>query len=291
MIRQTVAAVLARFGLQVVRTSSSGKPAPAPLVSNAVLAYYRTGKGSPSAFMCHLDACRTVFGFGFGQQRWHPFAATMAEIRSNPQIDYGQSILRRYYELWHPNDASESVVGFKEAPEALQGQPPYAFVPPWAVETIALRVKQVQNSCRADYVEHDTPPLDVAVHGYRNFGPVSDQLGSFEHRRSKAVLQSILSRGYVRDHGDVEVNMVRRRGECIFVGGAGLHRRAAMTAAGYQCIPAVPRRALIVDVEDVDSWPSVASGLWTQSAALKYVDHLFDFDSRAWAANCGLLSE
>lgn len=63
-----------------------------------------------------------------------------------------------------------------------------------------------------------------------------------------------------------------------------------MSALGYKTIPAVFKRDHIIRVDDVDYWPQVRSGVWGRDDALRYVDHLFDFDSRAWAQERGLLS-
>lgn len=61
-----------------------------------------------------------------------------------------------------------------------------------------------------------------------------------------------------------------------------------MTALGFQTIPARFHRQHVVDIEMAEHWPQVRSGLWTQEQAEAYFNHLFDFDSRAWARARGL---
>jgi hypothetical protein len=45
----------------------------------------------------------------------------------------------------------------------------------------------------------------------------------------------------------------------------------------------------VIDVDDVDRWPQVRAGVWTREAAIRYIDHLFDFDATAWARQLGLI--
>jgi hypothetical protein len=51
-----------------------------------------------------------------------------------------------------------------------------------------------------------------------------------------------------------------------------------------------PNQPDLIDVDDVDFWPQVRTGMWTAADARRYVHHLFDFDERNWASNLGLVS-
>ena len=68
----------------------------------------------------------------------------------------------------------------------------------------------------------------------------------------------------------------------------GHHPVAAGVVLGHKHLPARPK--MLVRKEEVRLWPHVASGLWSEAEALKYFDHLFDFDSRAWAEAHGLIT-
>lgn len=288
MLKQSVRLALSAIGLEVTRKARGQHVPLADIASSALHSVYMVPGGQRAAFMCPLNDCRTIFGFGFGNENWHPFTAAIEEYAQNTHLRYDGSILHRYYQVWQPSDARHSVVGFFAAPERFGSHPPYAFTPPWHSLSLEDRRAQVSRSCIHDYREHGSPPLDLDVHGYRAFGPASDELGGFEFGRLMRVYKSILSVGYQRVYGDIEVDVVRRGSDLIFVSGAGQHRRAAMSAIGSEAIPAVIRRPVVIDTRDVDYWPAVAQGTWTRADALSYVDHLFDFDSMGWAHGQGL---
>ncbi len=62
-----------------------------------------------------------------------------------------------------------------------------------------------------------------------------------------------------------------------------------MQALGERTIPAVFKTPCLYDVADVAYWPDVRSGIWSKEEAIRYVDHLFEFDPRSWAREHGLL--
>jgi hypothetical protein len=123
--------------------------------------------------------------------------------------------------------------------------------------------------------------------GFNGHGPVSDALGAIEFRRIAHLVISIGRYGFDRVGDDgVQVDILLRGDEKRFVNCGGQHRTAVMDAMGAAHVPA--RRRNIVNRDDAAAWPNVRSGLWTLAEALRYFDHLFDFDSRRWAAERGL---
>src|SRR5690606_36859172 len=130
---------------------------------------------------------------------------------------------------------------------------------------------------------------DVDRDGSPYHGPTSRALAAIEVRRLQEIAAVLRVQGYDRAYGDSLFYLVRRGGEFVAVKfGSGYHRTAAMAALGAPTIPAQLRPPHAVDVVDVDDWPQVRSGLWSRVAALRYVDHLFEFDARAWARDRGL---
>ena len=142
-----------------------------------------------------------------------------------------------------------------------------------------------------DIAEHGNALLDMKSHGFTDFGPVSDELGRMEYKRLTNIYNRIKQEGYNREKGDVGVMVLQRNDEYRYlVTGNGYHRMAVMSSLGFEKVPATFNRLWILSAGDVDYWPQVISGVWSREAATRYFNHLFDFDSRAWAVELGLAS-
>jgi hypothetical protein len=136
---------------------------------------------------------------------------------------------------------------------------------------------------------------DVGIEeGYKYFGPVSPRKGQIEYGRLCNVFESIKSNGFKRSpgwDGDIGGFLLRRGDDYRFVISFGHHRLAAVAALGYETVPVKIIHPVVVDRRDAPHWPQVKHGVWTQAEALRYFDHLFDFDSRTWAKRRGLVVE
>ena len=125
--------------------------------------------------------------------------------------------------------------------------------------------------------------------GYGLQGPVSPEKALFEHKRLIDVVRSIQEIGYDRALGDMTAQVLKRGQEYRYRLMHGHHRAGALVALGYVSIPIVP--TMLVDKEEVEHWPQVYRGIWSSDEALAYFDHLFDFDSGAWAQNIGMVKQ
>jgi hypothetical protein len=154
--------------------------------------------------------------------------------------------------------------------------------------------RRVRKWSRQHGDEHGTGDRDWSLDadGYQYHGPVSRRKGRLEYRRLVNIYESIEERGYERQLGHAHFLVLKRGDEFRFSGiGPGNHRAAAMAALGYETIPAIFYKFHVVDVEMAEYWPQVSRGVWSQAQAEAYLHHLFDFDSRAWARDRGLLRE
>jgi len=115
--------------------------------------------------------------------------------------------------------------------------------------------------------------------------------GKMEARRLKQVYESLKQRGYDRRYGRVQFLVLKRGRDYRFLNAAsGHHRTAAMSALGHNAVPGVFWRPHVVDIDMARYWPQVQLGLWTEEEAVAYLNHLFDFDSKAWARRRGSLT-
>ena len=290
MNKLVVKETLRRLGLEVRRRGSAPGPTPAPppVIDDVIEALYRCRAGSPTAFTCSLDRCRSLYGLSYADDGWHAHCAAALELRQRPDTTYDTSILERFYRTWRPANASEVVIRFDDAPRVFADLPPYGFVPPWNPATPEEQIKKAQFWAYRDCIRLNHPVLNLSEHGHNQYGPVSAERGVFELGRFARLMKRIVRDGYDRIEGDIRLRVIRIGTELLFIGASGHHRRAVLHALGQKRITAVPQGAMIIDIADVEHWPQVRSGLWSERQARRYVDHLLEFNALSWAREIGL---
>ncbi|MGY6635219.1 MAG: hypothetical protein ACXIU8_15975 [Alkalilacustris sp.] len=140
----------------------------------------------------------------------------------------------------------------------------------------------LQRVYEADLAEHGAASsIGFPRSGWKDFGPVDDDFGGFEHGRIGRAVLSIRTRGFLRERGVPAVYVLKRDLEFRLLVRGGVHRIAALDALGYTHIPVQPLAAWPIDVEDARYWHNVRSGHWSEHAAVRYLTHLFDCDTGA----------
>ncbi len=260
-----------------------------PLVDDADEALRRRD----AQFWCPVELCLCENARAFGHRRWHPLSETAKEIVRSTHLDYRGSILDRYYKVWQPQDAASAVIGLDESARGLRGLPAHAYhMVPWGDRPLDDMLHLTELWQARDMSEHGHRVLGISRFGFNGHGPVSEALGRVEFTRLLSLVRAIRDHGYDRtaglDRGDrgVCVGMMKRGQERRFINGGGHHRTAVMHALGQSHIPA--RCMGVIDRDEAADWAGVRSGLWTLEEALRYFDHLFDFDTRSWAEARGL---
>ena len=273
-----------RFGPTLRRRVRAALGYPPPVVEGPLVAMAM--RSERAAFACPVDRLSLPIGLRFSS--WNPFVHAARDIAASAEAGYDGSVLERYYQAVQPRHAAEALLGFEDAPGVLAGHRPIAaFCTPWERLGPERMVPKVAEWVRADYLEHGVEDLDLAA-GFKYFGPTHHRVGEVEFERLRRLVESLRRRGFLRRHGDVLVEVVRRGDEFLFLNsGGGAHRSAVAAAIGLHTVPARPVRNLI-DRDRAEDWPNVRSGLWTIRQARRYVDHLFDFDYLAWASGLGL---
>jgi hypothetical protein len=282
---------LRAFGIEVRRTRPAA-PGPPPLVDDPIEALHLARGGAAVAFRCPLHLATDTRGFDFAPGGWHPWVAELQDQQRGERTGFGGSLLERYFGSFQPRSALDALVGLElgRGRCGLTDLPSELFwLTPWMVGS----PEELQASVRAWTLrgakQHGLSDYEPARDGTPYHGPVSTRLGEVEVGRLRSARAVLEQDGYDRRFGDSLFYLVRRGGELRAVKfGSGYHRTAAAAALGHDAMPAQLREPLAVDVDDVDDWPQVRSGMWSREAALRYVDHLFDFDARAWATRHGL---
>ena len=279
-----------RIGIKITRATSNESDSDhdlPPLLNDPLEALHYTQGGKTAAFRCPLDRMGAATGLKFAQ--WNPFVETLHEYRAGHRT-YQGSTLERYYENWQPGSAAEALIGFDNAPEALSNAPSYALSTlPWRSLTVEEVIQHVRGWSRSDNSEHGLEDFQIDVHGYKAHGPVSRKKGQLEYERTTSIYESIKRDGYDRREGHVQIWLLKRGDDYLFINRGGYHRSVAMEALGYDAVPAVFKVPCVFDVKEARYWPQVRRGIWTKKQAISYVDHLFNFDPRKWARDRGLL--
>jgi hypothetical protein len=290
--RRSTQAALGAAGLELRRLPTPPSAGLVPLSPDPSEALHRARFGVLAAFDCPLELARDTRGFSFAPDGWHPWVAELQDQdRRATAVDATPPLLQRYFESFQPRDALEALAGFEpDAPCALSDLGPELFwVTPWCAWTPEEMARAVRDWVGRGARDHGLLDFDPGRDGSPYHGPTSSRLAEVEARRLRAAATVLRRDGYDRRFGDSLFYLVRRGGEQRAVKfGGGYHRTAAMAAIGAPTVPAQLRPPLAVDVDDVDDWPQVRSGLWSRRAAIRYVDHVFDFDAVAWARERGL---
>lgn len=274
------------FGLEINR--KSGKDAPPPVYANVDDVIYANKVGIAASYECGLRNLLSVSGFSFSQTGWHPFVEALKYHELTGRgANYSGSYLEQFYKNWRPESAKEACAGFDSAPDELAEIPAYAIHGPWTETTIQQRHELMKNTIEMENKWAGHPGLGAGA-GYGLNGPVTPEKGELENTRLWDVYTSIKKRGYDRAllNEDIRVTAIEMENAYRFCVMHGHHRVAALAALNVASVPV--RITKVVRHNEVMHWPQVYKGPWTKESAEKYVEHLFHFDSRAWAVKKGL---
>lgn len=247
-------------------------------------ALYWTGRDRPAVFDCDLALTVKLNGLSYGSNGYHPFVVSIREIGAT-DCGYEGSLLERFYQKHQPSNAAEAFIGFDRAPTIYRSFASHVYrLSPWCHGDPQEIIGMVRSFTERHAKRHGKQRLTLERDGYQYHGPVSEAKGTLEHQRLSSIYAAIGANGYDERFGYARFVILKRGSEYRYLlDGAGNHRAACMSALGYRSIPAVLRTRCLVDIDMVEHWPQVVSGLWKTREAVAYLDHLFDFDSRAWA--------
>jgi len=249
-----------------------------------------------AAFKCEVSKSIIREGFSYSLKEWHPYVALLRHYKAGKAKTYEQSILKDYYDVFQPRDAAEVLTCATSDVVNLRDLHPLAAVTPWSPKSPHETQKKARHSVEIENREEGYTDLSVED-GTPSYGPVASEKGLMEYNRLVRTFNSIQSYGYVRGkEGEVrewgkDINgiLLFRNGDYRLLVQSGYHRMAAVAASGYERIPVCFARRAVIRPEDADYWPQVRSGLWSKKDAIQYFNDLFDFDSRKWARERGLL--
>ena len=258
---------------------------PGTLFDDPIEVIQKINSHEPAALHCPLAACVSFNAMSLSKRGWHPFVQTAREYIELGIKRYEDSSLKRYYDIWQPANARAAFIRPDIAPKSFENYPPFTYHKPWSErspEESAARTAKIIEIENAEFGNAKLGP--DAGHGFQ--GPVSEDKARLEYQRIVNLVDSIRAKGFDRWSGDIAVEVLEKKSNYLYVIAHGHHRAAVMSALGYNHIPAIPVRLL--EEQYIAHWPSVYKKIWTHQEAQKYVNHLYDFDSLAWARSLGL---
>ena len=172
--------------------------------------------------------------------------------------------LREYYETFQPNNAANAL-GLSAGSEALLSASPLCCLPPWSPLILDEEALRRERHMEAEMRLHNLDGPYIERHGYKQFGPVSEELLNMEAMRLTSLYDSICTKGYREgDTIDLPVAEAISLGDKeAYVVHNGMHRVATVTALGFDRmmfkIPCFPFP--VIRVEEAMWWPQVKRGL------------------------------
>ena len=242
-------------------------------------AYYENYFQIPVLITAKLSDGRGLDIFSLSKDSIHPFISSIRQLK-NVDKDGIKKVLTNYYQEVTPTNPLDWLgVSDYSYDSPLKAFPAWNTLLPW--ENISIDIKSAERTICAlqDNKEHGKK-LDISF-GWRNFGPVSDDILELETNRVWSLYKSIKNNGFIRgDHqsGDIgAVVLMKADGSWRWlVESGGQHRAAILGALGYQSTPI--RIWKIVREEDVMIWPAVIKGYYSVGQAIQIFNNIFDAD-------------
>jgi len=240
------------------------------------LSYY-TNTNRQILINASLDKGRGLEIFSLNNNSYHPFIRAIKYALVSD--DYKKALkekLSQYYSIVQPRNASEWL-GFNQGElDILDNEPAWLSLLPWENSSLKQKKDGRKECAIYDNKEHDSR-LEIEE-GWRNFGPVSEKILELEVNRLYSLMVSIEKNGVLRDDkdgGDIGAIVLMKEDNDFrwIVEWGGQHRAAVISAMGYERVPI--RVWQVVERKDVNLWPNVQSGLYTEKTALKIFDKIY----------------
>ncbi len=277
-MKKAIKLILDKFGYAVVDATETVPKDLRGKIKDPRLAKYAARK----AFFlidADLNKCISFFRFLCEKNGNNPFIQTVKEYLQNGDTRYGGSKLEHYYDKSPVNVAEMYNLEGKIHEDLIQF-PASCVVFPW--ENCGMRDRQ---KFREKHVKKETKRRGNKLSfedGYGFVGPTSKERGELEVSTLVELTKSIQENDYQRGNGhteDIIASVLIRGTDYKYFLKDGNHRISVLAALGYET---VPLRILPTSVpafiyrDEVQFWPNVRSGLYTESQALKIFDIIFE---------------
>lgn len=213
----------------------------------------------------------------------NPYVQTLRDFDQGHQ-QYAGSAMESHYNNYQPQSAA-TVLGLIES-ELSKLHPDAAVLPWWAAADKSNLLSMGIHQRRLRYRRPERYGLDAELdYGCQFYGPVSKGVGELEYRRHIETHQLILKNGYLPYmHGHLTGQFLVSENDWVWVCHKGNHRYVSLLRLNLKYIPVAFSSKLgssvIVQRKDVERWPNVANGLFSQAEALRVFDRFISAESK-----------
>lgn len=221
--------------------------------------------------------------FSLSQDSNHPFIYAITHSIGKSDFRHSiKTILMEYYNNVRPFNIGCWLGVDINKEHRLYSEPAWSTLFPW--ENVSIDKKKHERKICAieDNKEHGSN-YDI-FKGWRNFGPVSEEILNIETNRLVKLVESIQKKGFIRENSDGTSNdigaivLMKEDGSWRWlVEYGGQHRAAVLSALNYKLIPLKVWQ--VIDERDVNVWPNVISGVYSRQEALAVFNTMFDSKS------------
>ena len=255
--------------------------------NNPKALHYYTSTDRQILIEAYLKDGRGLEVFSLDNNSLHPFIyAVKKALKSDNPKKTIRKCLNKYYLSVVPNNTSQWLGLNENELPLLDKEPAWVSLLPWENTSIENK-KQGRQEC-AIYDNKEHQKAYSIEKGWRNFGPVSEEILEIETNRLFNLMESIKKNGFLRDDihgGDIgAIVLINEKNEWKWlVEWGGQHRAAVVSALGYEKIPIKVWK--VVERNDFEIWPCVQSGIYTKESALKVFDNIFYANSEKFIYN------
>lgn len=212
-------------------------------------------------------------GFSYGPQGWHYYTEFLRQYEADPAIRYETSVLKRYYDAFRPQTVGD--IFLYDRPEPRNGV--FDELPALLVRDF-WRLDGSAEEARSHLLEEET----------QLYGPISDIYGEEQFIRCINAHRLIKKHGYVPERfedGYLGGFFLKSGDDYRFIVFAGKHRLAALSVLGYKEVKVTcPYNLKILDIDAIDTWPTIRSGLFSAEDLLPVFMKYFEEDGWRFAA-------
>lgn len=242
-------------------------------VQNYALPPFDAAKG---VYTIPVDKIVSPHGFGYGPQGWHFYTEMLKEHIADPDRPYAQSILKKYYDTFQPTTVRDIIDYKGELNIPVLGRLPALLIRDfWRLDG---SVEEILASVRDEETQL--------------YGPISEFYGEEQHIRCVNAYRLIRKHGYIPDRfedGYLSGYFLKHGNDFRYIVMGGKHRLAALGVLGYETVKVTcPYNLKILDVDMIENWPTVRSGLFTPTEIRPVFDRFFDEDGTSFAAHYNL---
>ena len=229
-----------------------------------------------------MEKCVSQFYFSYDPNGWHPYKASIMEYVEKEKSSYQNSILKKYYEKFRPQNLFEVFFDENVNLKSIHGSSVLEHLPNIAVRdfwNLGGNLRQIKN-----YLILEQTQL---------FGPVDNLYGEEQYRRCIRSYELIKKHGYIPEKffdGYISGFFIKRDDDYRFCVTSGKHRIGALAVLGEEKIKIRTDSDLkILDLNTLGNVPIVASGLVNIELAKILLDRYFEETGYSRAKFWGLI--